>query len=277
MKHKGVDISDNNGSVDFSALKQAGIEFVLIRCGYGGDYKNQDDGEFFANVRKAEAANMPWGAYLYSYALTTSQAISEAAHALRLLKQVGKPAYGVWFDMEDADHYKADHGMPSDETLVDICREFCDRVSVAGYYTGIYASLSWLENQLNSSKLDKYDKWVAQWNTTCDYKEPYGIWQFTNSLVISVKMLDCNYAYKDYPSVKNGEETVTYEQWKEYQQRYEKEQAAKKTSAWAEPAVEYCRENHIMSGDGEGSFRPQSNVTRQELAQVMMNLQESKA
>lgn len=71
------------------------------------------------------------------------------------------------------------------------------------------------------------------------------------------------------------EETVTYEQWKEYRQRYEKEQAAKKTSAWAEPAVVYCKENHIMSGDGEGSFRPQSNVTRQELAQVILNLQES--
>lgn len=71
------------------------------------------------------------------------------------------------------------------------------------------------------------------------------------------------------------EETVTYEQWKEYRQRYEKEQAAKKTSAWAEPAVAYCKENHIMSGDGEGSFRPQSNVTRQELAQVILNLQES--
>ncbi|WP_369298769.1 N-acetylmuramoyl-L-alanine amidase [uncultured Neglectibacter sp.] len=71
------------------------------------------------------------------------------------------------------------------------------------------------------------------------------------------------------------EETVTYEQWKEYQQRYEKEQAAKQVSKWAEPAMAYCKENHIMSGDGAGNFRPQSNVTRQELAQVMLNLWES--
>ena len=71
---KGVDISEMNGSVDFAALKSAGVEFVIIRCGFGSDYINQDDKRFEENIRKAEAAGMPWGAYLYSYATTTSMA-----------------------------------------------------------------------------------------------------------------------------------------------------------------------------------------------------------
>ena len=70
------------------------------------------------------------------------------------------------------------------------------------------------------------------------------------------------------------EEKVTYEQWKEYQKRYEKEQAAKQTSKWAEPAVAYCMENGLMSGDKEGTFRPRAEITRQEVAQVAMNLHE---
>lgn len=234
---KGVDISDNNGSVDFSALKKAGIEFVLIRCGYGGDYRDQDDEEFLANVSKAKSAKMPWGVYLYSYALSVSQAESEAAHALRLLKQVGIPPYGIWFDMEDADGYKAKHGMPSNSTLVEICQVFCDRVSAAGYYTGIYASLSWLENQLNSSKLNKYDKWVAQWNDTCDYQKPYGIWQFTNSLIIGGKAFDANYAYKDYPKITKKEEKEV---------RYNK---IGEMPNWAQPTIRKLCDKGYLSGN----------------------------
>ena len=109
---------------------------------------------------------MPYGIYLYSYAMNTNDARSEANHALRLLKSVGPNfKYGVWFDMEDADGYKAKRGMPNNSTLVDICYTFCEIVESAGYYTGIYASLSWLNNQLAGNKLDRFDKWVAQWRS----------------------------------------------------------------------------------------------------------------
>ena len=83
MAAKGVDISENNGKVDFAQLKIAGIGFVLLRCGYGSDYENQDDGRFLENVSKAQKTGMPYGVYLYSYALNAIQAESEANHALR--------------------------------------------------------------------------------------------------------------------------------------------------------------------------------------------------
>ena len=271
MAIKGVDISEHNGSVNFSTLKNNGVEFVIIRLGYGSNYTNQDDKRFAENVKKAEAAGMPWGAYLYSYAKNTSMAKSEAEHALRLLK--GKtPLYGVWYDVEDPQLSGVD--------VVATSQTFCDAMENAGYYAGIYASLSWLNGSLNSSKLDKYDKWVAQWNSSCTYKKAYGIWQYTDKLVIGGKNFDGNWAYKDYPSIikaMNGEteeeddEMLTYDQWKDYMERYEQEKAKEKVSSWAKDAVEFVQKEGLMNGDADGSFRPQSFITRQEVAAVLKN------
>ena len=179
--------------------------------------------------------------------------------------------------MEDADGYKASLGMPSNHTLQEICGIFCREVEKAGYYTGIYAALSWLENQLNSPSLAQYDKWVAQWNSVCEYAKPYGIWHNTDRLTIGGKAFDGNFAYTDYPALtgpkKAKEEAkVSYEQFKEYMARYQKEQGEKPVSGWAEKAVEHVKETGAMVGDGNGKFRPQSPVTRQELAQVLYNL-----
>ena len=122
MAIKGVDVSEMNGSVDFQALKAAGIQFVLIRCGYGSDYPFQDDACFAENVRKADTAGMPWGAYLYSYAKNADMAKSEAAHTLRVLNG-RKPAYGVWYDVEDSQQAGCD--------LAVICDTYCRAMEAA--------------------------------------------------------------------------------------------------------------------------------------------------
>ena len=205
---KGVDISATNGNVDIQKIKDAGYEFVMIRCGYGNNDTNQDDSQFENNVRKCEAIGMPWGVYLYSYALNTDEAKSEAQHVLRLLKGK-KPLLPVAFDMEDGDGYKRKNGMPSNATLRAICKTFLSTTSKAGYYSSLYANVSWLENQLNdSSLLNSYDVWVAQWNSKCQYGGKYGMWQYggeTNYLesnsIPGVGVIDKDYAYKDYPTV----------------------------------------------------------------------------
>lgn len=274
MQKKGVDISEHNGSVDFQALKNAGVQFVIIRLGYGSDYVSQDDSRFSENVRKAETAGMPWGAYLYSYAKTAAMAKSEAQHALRLLNGK-KPAYGVWFDVED--------GQISSADVVTTSQTFCDAMEAAGVYAGIYASLSWLNGKLNSPRLDKYDKWVAQWNSTCTYKKPYGIWQYTDKLVVSGKNFDGNWAYKDYPSIikamsepEKEEPELTEAEVKEIARReveaWFAELAKKPAADWAQEAVEFVQAEGLMHGDAEGGFRPQSFITRQEVAAVLKNL-----
>ena len=83
MQTQGVDISEHNGAVDFAALTQAGVKFAILRLGYGSDYTSQDDAQFAQNVRKAEAAGMPWGAYLYSYAKDASTSYHTPYRGLR--------------------------------------------------------------------------------------------------------------------------------------------------------------------------------------------------
>ncbi len=199
---KGIDVSAHQGRIDWEKVKNSGIQFAILRLGIGSDIASQDDAFFEANVQGCESIGLPWGAYLYSYALNLEDTRSEVQHALRLLNGE-RPEYPVFFDMEDADGYKAKHGMPSNQGLVDICKTFLLGIEDAGYYASLYASLSWLNNQLNSHELDRFDKWVAQWNTSCAYKKPYGIWQYTDSGKVDgiSGNVDMNIAYTNYPEV----------------------------------------------------------------------------
>ena len=264
MAVKGVDLSEMNGAVDFQALKNAGVRFVILRCGYGSDFTHQDDKRFAENVEKARAAGLPWGCYLYSYAVDRDMARSEAAHTLRLLGG-RKPPYGVWYDVEDPSQAGAD--------LVGICEAYCGAVEAAGLYVGIYSMLSWLNGKLNSSRLDRYDKWVAQWNSTCDYQKPYGIWQFTDRWSIGGKNFDGNYAYKDYPALTGGaeqEEAMTEETVRALAREeiagYFAALAREETSDWAKEDVDRAQEQGLLLEDSGGSFRPHSYLTREEAA-----------
>lgn len=281
MAVKGVDISEHNGSVDFTALKKAGVEFVIIRCGFGSDYLNQDDSRFSENVRKADTAGMPWGVYLYSYATNTAMAKSEAQHTLRLLNG-RKPAYGVWYDVEDPGQANAD--------LVSICETYCNAIEAAGLYCGIYSMLAWMNGKLDSSRLDRYDKWVAQWASSCQYAKPYGIWQYTDKLVINGKSFDGNWAYKDYPSLtspkpvepekpeEKEEPEVTEDQVKKIAQeeiaKYFANLAKKEATDkdWYKDVVDRVKELGIMNGDPDGKFRPEDLNTRAELAAVAVRI-----
>ena len=188
--YNGLDISAHNGSIDFNALG-ASTNFVIIRAGYGNDDYSQDDSRYTEYIRNCEAYNIPYGIYIYSYALNTAEATSEAYHALRLLRETGSNfKLGVWFDMEDADNYKLRRGITTSngQLLSDICDTFGSIIQNNGYQVGIYASLSWLNGPLNDPRLDKYQKWVAQWNGPVTYSEainhsssynkPYKLWQF---------------------------------------------------------------------------------------------------
>ncbi|UNI72460.1 MAG: endolysin [Chaetfec virus UA24_244] len=72
--------------------------------------------------------------------------------------------------------------------------------------------------------------------------------------------------------LKEDDKMLSYEEFKAYQERYEKERAKKPASSWAERALTFCKERRVMVGDKDGSMRPQANITRQEVAQVVLNL-----
>lgn len=150
---KGIDISEHNGNVNMEKLKEDGIDFVILRLGYG---KSQIDKNFKTNYEKALKNNIPVGIYLYSYATNINDAEKEANFVLTNINGL-RIEYPIFIDMEDADSYKAKRNV-SNETCIDICEKFCIEVENAGYYTGIYANLDWLNNKIKSSKLDRFDK-----------------------------------------------------------------------------------------------------------------------
>ena len=248
---RGIDVSEWNGSVDFAALRGK-IDFAILRCGYGGNYTFQDDGEFEANVGKCQAAGIPWGAYLYSYAQTPAMARDEAAHALRLLR--GKrPLYGVWYDLED-------DSLPAGDSLTENCIAFGDALEEAGFYCGLYGSLYWMEHRLADPRLDRFDRWVAQWNSTLDYDRPCGMWQYTDRGVLLGKTFDLDYAFRDYPKIITQweeERDMTQEEVKVLarqvaQQVYQENESRYATLAdvpgWARDAVEQVYDELGLAG-----------------------------
>lgn len=197
---KGIDVSSHNGRLDWNKLKAQGVEFALIRIGYGSDSTTQDDSQAKYNMAECERLGIPYGVYLYSYAFRDFHVTSEIAHTLRMIKG-HKPELGVFYDMEDADGYKARAGINvygSNKLLTDFCIKFCEAIEDAGYKAGVYANLDYFKNVLDIKALDKWLIWLAQWQVSepaikCD------IWQYTSDGAFNgvTGRFDMNYLYTE--------------------------------------------------------------------------------
>lgn len=190
---KGIDVSENNGVVDWGAVKGAGFEFAIIRIGYG---KGHLDSQFYDNVNGALKAGLKIGIYHYSYALSDDVAGIEADFVIQTLEECGlttdKLPMGVWFDMEDGDGYKERHGMPDNQELTNICNVFINRLWNVGYkYVGLYSCYDWLVNVLDVDQLGGCAIWCAQFDSKCDYPGAH-IWQYTKSENIEGKLFDAD-------------------------------------------------------------------------------------
>ena len=174
MELKGIDVSKHQGSIDWSKVKQAGVEFAIIRIGYGGSAPVKDE-KFEENYKNAKANGIKVGTYIYSYADSDSDIKKEYEAVINWLggRSLDLPVY---FDVEDNNT----NGKLSKSTLSNYVKTFCDKIENAGYWAGIYASKSWLESKLDMNILKDYTVWVAQWANSCTYKGSYAMWQYTS-------------------------------------------------------------------------------------------------
>ena len=174
---KGLDVSHHQGKIDWEKVSKSDVDFVIIRCGYGNNIASQDDKYFAQNVAGCEKYNIPYGIYIYSYALNVSDAKSEAKHVLRLIKSTGaKPTYPIYIDYEDS----SQNGL-TPKQLGNFATAFFNKTIAAGYKAGVYANLNWWTNKLTDSRFNQWTKWVAQYNSACSYTKPYQIWQSTST------------------------------------------------------------------------------------------------
>lgn len=201
---KGIDVSYHNGTIDWKRVKQSEVEYAIIRCGYGTNDKSQDDKKWEENVKGCTDNNIPYGVYLYSYADTVEKASSEADHAIRLL-QGKKFKYPVYYDLEeDAIRKKL-----SKTEIANIAKTFCNKLSAKGYTVGIYANKDWFTNYLTDSCFNNWTKWVAQYNTVCNYQGKYDMWQCssTGSVPGISGKVDLNYSYSPFENSNGGGNT----------------------------------------------------------------------
>ena len=197
---QGADLSKFNRYVDMRLAKKNGMDFVILKAGSG--YSGEDP-KFQQNYNNAKAAGLNVGAYWYSYAVNVEEAKEEA---VRYLKILGKKQfeYPVYLDFEDPSQRK----IPK-ETKTDMAIAFMSILEKNGFYTGLYSSGSWINNQFERERLKDYDIWIAHWHVTnpnC-YTPDYGMWQFTNKSKIKGVPdtgeggVDMNYSYKNYPKI----------------------------------------------------------------------------
>ena len=165
---RGIDISKHQGNINFDEIKQT-YDFVIIRIGIGDDLSSDDsecsqcDSMAQTYINECEARDIPYGLYIYSYATCVQEALNEAAH-IREWYNKCNAKLGVWWDIEDADNYKANHGVDYHETQ-SFAIAWLDALSDIEP-RGVYASHSWLNDYMNVSKLKEHGAyiWEAHWN-----------------------------------------------------------------------------------------------------------------
>ena len=185
---KGIDVSMHNGTVNWGQVANSGIDFTFINV---GSTKSGVDPQFAANITGAQAAGIKTGIYLYSYATTPEQAANEANLVLQWIEPY-TVNYPIVFDIEDKCHKNL-----SDQQLIDIINAFCTAIDAAGYYPMVYSNKNMFVQKLS---ITGWDKWVAQYNDTCEYNNNVCFWQYSshgNVAGISGRV-DLNYQFKDY-------------------------------------------------------------------------------
>ena len=197
---KGIDISQYQKDVDFKKVKASGIDFVIIRAGYG-KYVKQKDPQFETHYKNAKAAGLDVGVYWYSYALGVEDAKLEAQACLSVIK--GKKfEYPIYFDLEERNQFAK--GRTFCDSLV---KTFCGEIEKAGYFAGLYISRSPLQQYISTSVANEYALWIAEYASKCNYNGTYGMWQYSSTGMVSgiSGNVDCDYCYVDYPTkIKNG-------------------------------------------------------------------------
>ena len=177
---KGIDVSKWNETIDWEAVKEDGVEFALIRCGYRGSLSGSLilDPMYEQNIRGAIDADIPVGVYFFTQAVNEVEAVEEASMVISLIRQYDVD-YPVFLDSESAGgNGRADDLNAEDRTRIH--KAFLETIANAGYATGIYASANWLNERVDMTELSDYHTWLAEYAEVPSYDGYYHMWQYTS-------------------------------------------------------------------------------------------------
>lgn len=176
----GIDVSKWQGEIDWDKVKNDGIDFAIIRCGYRGSATGSlvEDPYFEQNIKGAAAAGIKVGVYFFSQAVNEVEAVEEASAAVRLIKDY-ELQYPVFIDTESAGGDGRADSLDV-KTRTAVCEAFCSTIENAGYEAGVYASRNWYNKNLETASLEPYIIWLAEYRSVPLYQGYYHMWQYTS-------------------------------------------------------------------------------------------------
>lgn len=176
----GIDVSKWQKEIDWDKVKNEGVDFAIIRCGYRGSVTGSlvEDPYFEQNIKGARAAGIKVGVYFFTQAVNEVEAVEEASMVISLVRDY-ELQYPVFIDTEGAGgNGRADSLNVEERTAV--CEAFCTTVKNAGLEAGVYASRNWYNNKLTASTLESYAIWLAEYRSVPLYQGYYQMWQYTS-------------------------------------------------------------------------------------------------
>ena len=198
----GIDVSKWNGNIDWNAVKNSGISYVIIRCGYRGSTTGAliEDPMFRSNIQGASKAGLKVGIYFFTQAVNEVEAVEEASMVLSLISGYNI-SYPVFLDVEatSGNNGRADGISVAARTAV--CKAFCQTISNSGYKAGIYANKTWLNSFIDTPSLTGYKIWLAQYAAAPSYtRTKYDMWQYSSKGKVTgiAKEVDMNISYMGY-------------------------------------------------------------------------------
>ena len=221
---KGIDVSSHNGEINWNIVKSQ-IDFAIIRLGYGDNVERQDDSYFIKNVNGCIDNGIPFGVYIYSYALNLggNESIqSEIEHTKRMLSKISQKPFCVYIDMEDDSTIKLGKSQ-----LTNFALEYCKQITSLGYKAGVYANENWFKNYLQVSTIASYGYsiWCAKYSSNKpNITSNYDVWQYTSEGRLNGinTVVDMNNMYNniiDYKPTPQQFE-ITYQVWEDIKNKW---------------------------------------------------------
>ena len=203
----GIDVSSYQGTINWTQVKNSGVNYAIIRAGYRG-YGSAGtlvmDSKFEYNVRNAAANGIKVGIYFFSQATTEAEAVEEASLVINLLNSYGIGKYVSYPIFIDTEYGNSKHTGRADSLSVSqrtaVCRAFCETIKSAGYKAGVYANKNFMESKLDMTQLNSYTLWLAQYATSVTYKGRYDLWQYSSKGSVGgiSGNVDMDYSYLSY-------------------------------------------------------------------------------
>ena len=229
---RGIDVSSHQGKIDWKTVKSSGIDFAIIRAGYGN---STVDKCFEYNITEALKAGLKVGAYWFCYALNEKEAREEADFCIKTVKPY-KLSFPIIYDFEyDTERYAKEHKVTfTPQSRASIIKAFCDRAKELGHKAGIYTNLDYINYRLNLSDLEAYPLWLAAYGGNKE-QSIYG--EILKQVSDSGKVdgisgdVDMNVCFIDLTDTDN------------------------EPTEWSKEAIEWAVKNKILQGDENGDYK----------------------